>query len=365
MTGAAANVGNLPQWEATTKVFDDELKKAGTALHCVTCAGDSFLTGSSRPVVKTWQVAEGKVTQSGKLKLEAVGCSCIAVGGDGHSIAVCSEDGAISLWDIREPSNKGGSLDAELPKAWKAAFLDDTYLVSGGTSGDVCVWDLRMRQLQRELNAEGAGVLQGEDVDSKRRRLGSGRHGRKQKSPIYSIAVSHNGDLLGVGRASGAVSVFQKLELMGDVDAHLGAEVVPVRALCFDQSSKLLLSGGDDHHVCLLNAAGFGHHQGLGRGPKRPQIERFSAHKSWVTSVSACPHPLWPVLVSTGWDKEVKLWDYRTHELLQSFSQHTDCVLDVAFAPSNGHHFVTVGADAAIALYVVKHEATPGEAAPT
>lgn len=362
MADAAVSGGSPPQWEATTKATDDELKKAGAALHTLTCAGDSLLTGSSRPVVKVWQVAEGKLKESGKLKLEAVGCSSVAVGSDGNSVAICSEDGAISLWDIRDSSSKKGSLDAEIPKAWKATFLDDSHLISGGTSGDICVWDLRMQRLQRELNAESS--LQGEDLDSKRRRLDTGRKSKKHRSPIYSLAVSSDGNFLGVGRASGAISVFQKLELMGNIDAHIGEEVVPVRALCFDQSSKLLLSGGDDHHVCLLDAAGWGQ-QGLGRGPKRPQIERFSAHTSWVTAVRACPDPLRPVLVSTGWDKEVKLWDYRTHELLQSFSQHTDCVLDAAFAPSNGRYFVTVGADAVIALYTSKHEATPSDAAPT
>eukprot|EP00930_Biecheleria_cincta_P070491 TRINITY_DN58129_c0_g1_i1.p1 TRINITY_DN58129_c0_g1~~TRINITY_DN58129_c0_g1_i1.p1 ORF type:complete len:364 (-),score=72.15 TRINITY_DN58129_c0_g1_i1:27-1118(-) len=363
MADAAVSRGSPPQWEATTKVSDDDLKKAGTALHTVTCAGDSLLTGSSRPVVKVWQVAEGKLKESGKLKLEAVGCSCVAAHSDGNSVAVCSADGAISLWDIREPSSKKASLDAEIPKAWKVTFLDDAHLISGGTSGDICVWDLRMQRLQRELSAES--TLQGEDLDSKRRKLDTGRKGKKHKSPIYSLAVSSDCNLLGVGRASGAVSVFRKLELMGSIDAHIGEEVVPVRAVCFDSGSKLLLSGGDDHHVCLLDAAGWGQHQGLGRGSKRPQVERFSAHKSWVTAVRACPDPLRPVLVSTGWDKQVKLWDYRTHELLQSFSQHTDCVLDAAFAPSNGRYFVTVGADATIALYTAKSEATPGEAGPT
>jgi WD40 repeat protein len=318
-------------------------------------------------------VAEAKVTELQSLRQGAVGSSCVEVADGGQVVAVCSDDGDIGLWDLRE-AKMFGKLESNIASVgsiWKAKFLPGgRHLVSGGPSGAVCFWDLGNRRLERELAPDGGGRgknEKGEDVligPAKRRKM-TGRSGGNAQppselrpSPVYSLAVSLDGHLLGCGRGSGSVSAMKldTKEWIGDVTAHLSESRAPVRALAFDSASRVLLSGGDDNHICLLDALLWARRRQEGI-ERQPQLERYSAHRGWVTSVSSCPDPARNVVVTTSWDATVKLWDYRTHRLLRSYKEHADSVFASAFAPRDGSFFTTVGADATIAVYVARHGA--------
>lgn len=388
--GAAADA---PQWESVCKVFDEELRGAGAAIRAVACTDSLVVTSSSRPVVKVWQVAEAGLTQTQSLSIVdshgAVGSSCVEVApaSDGHLAAVCYDDGGIGLWDLRS-GKRTTELDADIMAAWKAKFLPGgRRLVSGGPSGSVFFWELRGKgRLEREVGPRTslAGGRAKEDLADpvKRRRTeskmqpGAGnnsnsngnanaQHGldrlAKPPSPIYSLAVSPDGNLLGCGRGSGAISVMRLdgQEWASDVGAHTTSDKasVAVRALSFDTDSRLVMSGGDDHHMCLFDAASWVRRRSL-EARRHSQLERFSAHRGWVTSVSACPDPSRRVVVTTSWDGSVKLWDYCTHSLLHTYKDHTDSVFGSAFAPSDGRFFVSVGVDAQIVMYKAKHEPT-------
>merc|ERR1712070_379146 len=121
-------------------------------------------------------------------------------------------------------------------------------------------------------------------------------------------------------------------------------------------TGKLLLSGGDDQHVCVLNAAAWARRRSPEEGSRVPQIERFPAHTGWVTSINIGPDPQQRVALTTSWDGTVKLWDYGTHALLGQFKEHSDSVWDSAFSPrpAESSFFATVGADAVLCLYVAK-----------
>jgi len=342
-------VADVPQWEVACKAVDEELAEAGAAIRAVACTNDVVVTSSSRPVVKVWHVAEASLKQTQRLSLvdlHGVGSSCVEVAdaGQGQHAAVCYDDGGIGLWDLRT-SSRIMELRATIPTAWKAKFLSNgRRLVSGGPSGSLVFWDLRAGgQMESEVGASSSGTQ-----SAKRRRTES-----VDKSPIYSLAVSPDGCLLGCGRGSGSISVMRldTQEWVGDVSAHAG-EQTSVRALTFDSQSRLLLSGGDDHHFCLFDAESWSRSQPQG-ARRRAQLERFSAHRGWVTSVSACPGPR-HVAVTTSWDSTVKLWDYSTHALLHTYKDHSDSVFGSAFAPRDGRFFVTAGVDAKLAMYVAK-----------
>jgi len=377
----AGAVDEVPEWVHACKVADEELQTSNCAIRAVACTGDFVITGSSRPVLKVWAVAEAKLEKSRELSHGAVGSSCVEVARDGCTAAVCSDDGGIGLYDLRA-NKRLGELKSDIPVAWKAKFLHDgRSLASGGPSGAVCFWDLGERSLVSEIAADGAASLPKGDEDfppTKRQKDGSaaGRHskrshggaqesagGAKAASPVYSLAVSDDGRLLGCGRCSGDVSVMRVAgrDWAGDVRAHYGeGSSIPVRALAFDPHSKLLLSGGDDHHVGLLDARGWARPRADGEAAARmPQLERFSAHRGWVTSVNFCPDTTHRLALTTSWDATVKLWDYSTHGLLHTYKEHKDSVFGAAFQPSGaagigGKFFVTVGADALIALYARK-----------
>mmetsp|Transcript_40446 Transcript_40446/g.102812 ORF Transcript_40446/g.102812 Transcript_40446/m.102812 type:complete len:408 (-) Transcript_40446:74-1297(-) len=380
-----------PRWEPATKVADEELKASGAALRSLSCASDLIVTSSSRPVVKVWQVAEASLSEARKLSIleghGAVGSSCVEVSGPGDRqlVAVCYDDGGIGLWDLRS-AGRVGELGASIPQALKAKFLPGGQrLVSGGPSGSLCFWDLRKGDRpEREVGAlrSSLSMMKGEDRDPavKRRRTetkaqhggGSegrgalGIDGRNAASPIFSLAVSADGSMLGCGRGSGAVSVMSlaSQEWARDVSAHWhsGANLASVRALAFDLDSRSLLSGGDDNHVCLFDAAAWARRRSHNEN-RTAQPERFSAHRGWVTSLSVCPDPARRVCVTTSWDRTVKLWDFSTHALLHTYKDHTESVFDSAFSPDGGRFFATVGVDAQLVLYVAKHEVSRNGAA--
>lgn len=338
----------------------------GAAIRTVACSSEIVVTGSSKPIVKVWQVTEAAVKQTQTLAIlehGAVGSSCVEVAGesDGQLAAVCYDDGGIGLWDLRNCSMVM-ELAATIPTSWKAKFLPgNRRVVSAGPSGSLCFWDLRSNG---RLEAEVGGVTKGEDAlldPIKRRRTESLD---KPKSPIFSLAVSPDGGLLGCGRASGAISVMrlESQEWAGDVNAHSGDQGSSVRAMTFDSQSRLILSGGDDHHACLFDAESWARAANQ-KARRCSQLERFCAHRGCVTSVSACPDPHRRVMVTTSWDSTVRLWDYCTHELLQTYKEHKDSVFASAFAPIDGRFFVTSGVDAQLVLYAAKHKTSTEESA--
>jgi len=348
-----------PAWDVAAKAFDEELRPAAASIRSVACANDVIVTGSSQPVVKVWQIAEGALTVTHRLSLVdahgAVGSSCVEVSGsvEGQIAAICYDDGGIGLWDLRT-GQSAGELPAGIQNAWKAKFLpDQRRLASAGTSGSVCFWDLRMAKLESEVSARLPRSKEADDAKRRKMEADSAKAG----NPVYSLCVSPDGALLGCGRASGAISVMrlEHQEFTSDVVAHTGDGTVAVRACSFDSQSRLILSGGDDQHVALFDAAVWARRKEIRR---HSQLEKFSAHRSWVTSVSACPDPHQRVAVTTSWDGTVKLWDYTTHRLLNTYKDHTDSVFDSAFAPLDGKFFVTVGVDAQLVMYTAKHPVT-------
>lgn len=360
MADANGVVSIMPQWEPCFKVTDEELQDSGAAIRAVACTDELVVTSSSRPVVKVWQVAEAAVKQTQRLSLVdlhgAVGSSCVEVAGAGSGserlVAVCYDDGGIGIWDLRS-GNRAMELAATIPTAWKAKFLPGGQgLVSGGPSGSLCFWDLRAGG---RLDSEVGFSPSRNDLASKRRRKEGVEDPADLRSPIYSLAVSPDGTLLGCGKGSGIISIMrlEDHEWAGDVRAHSGEKSKAVRSVTFDANSKLVLSGGDDCHLSLFDAEIWARHRSRG-AQRNSQLERFSAHRGWVTSVSVCPDPRQHAVVTTSWDGTVKLWNYSTHTLLQTYKEHEDGVFSSAFAPTDGRFFVTVGADAQLAMYVAK-----------
>jgi len=378
------------RFDKVCTVVDEEVQNG--AIRVVACSNENVFTGSSKPVVKVWKVAEASVVEEQHLRMKhgAVGSTCVEVAPDRKNIvAVCSDDGSIGLWDLRvkEPVadmgsapnqmeyKRVGELNSQIPVAWKMKFFQGgERLVSGGPNGTLALWDLRKKGLEREVEPDPRGTLdtfsEQSSPPAKRSRnevdtaSSRGRGSASDKpSPVFSLAVSE-GQFIGCGRGSGSISILRLdgYDWAGDINAHHGEKPTsPVRALSFDAAGKLLLSGGDDQHICVLNAAAWARTRGAGESTARvPQIERFSAHKGWVTSLSICPDPSQRLAVSTSWDGTVKLWDYGTHSLLCNYKEpHSDSVFASAFSPFGGRSFfVTVGADAQLTMYAAKEQAS-------
>lgn len=347
--------GSSGSWELLCKVTDEELKKTKIPIlfAAVTGSGEAILTGSSRPRLQVWRLGEGEVTHAGTLKANAAP-SCIECGDQNH-VAVATQNGQIFLYDLREPQRPSLSLPSTMAEATAVCFPNDVHLVAGGCSGKLCVWDLRQPVVEREispfLDLNGSKEENGEapSQPSKRRRE-EGFRDSTFSTRISSLCVSHDRELLACGRDSGYVGLLRLSTfswVTADVQAHMRGTV---RSLSFDWRSRFLLSGGDDQNVCLMDA---GHWSSLSR---KPCVERFLAHKRRVTSLKVSPDVRDQLVVSTSWDGLVKLWDYRTQRLLNTFDEHDQCgVYSTAFAPVDGRFFVTTGGDAKLCLFARKN----------
>eukprot|EP00747_Dinoflagellata_sp_TGD_P168434 gnl/TRDRNA2_/TRDRNA2_194802_c0_seq1.p1 gnl/TRDRNA2_/TRDRNA2_194802_c0~~gnl/TRDRNA2_/TRDRNA2_194802_c0_seq1.p1 ORF type:complete len:398 (+),score=63.96 gnl/TRDRNA2_/TRDRNA2_194802_c0_seq1:53-1195(+) len=353
-----------PVWAPKCKVTDDDLQKTHNAIRAVACTKDTIITGSAKPDLKVWKVAESKVTYSFQMSNGAVGMSCVEVAGDNNLVAACADDGLLGMWDMRQ-KHKVGSLESSNPGAanWKLKFLrDDRRLVTGGPAGTLAIWDLRASRMEAEVQpSTSSSVPKEEETRVKRQRGDDGAPaGSKRRSPVYSIAVSNDGNYIGCGRGTGEVGVLrlEDLEWTTEVKAHRSEDsVAPVRGLAFETASRQLLSGGDDYHVCILASSAW-----LSDAAQAWHgIERFPAHRGWVTSVDVCPEPTRRIAVTTSWDSTVKLWDIGSRMLLRTYKEHADSVCAAAFAPAgtSSHFFVTVGADAALNLYAVTEAEQP------
>eukprot|EP00929_Paragymnodinium_shiwhaense_P069145 TRINITY_DN34882_c0_g1_i1.p1 TRINITY_DN34882_c0_g1~~TRINITY_DN34882_c0_g1_i1.p1 ORF type:complete len:385 (-),score=57.70 TRINITY_DN34882_c0_g1_i1:109-1263(-) len=358
----AQRPSELRRWEPTAKAQDEELKGSNVGVRHVACHDDLILTASARPVVKVWKVAEAEVKETQKLRDGAIGSSCVEVLGDDEktTVCVCYDDGAIGLWDLRA-SRRQQMLESSPSNSWKAKFLSPYKLVSGGTAGSLAIWDLRTHACSEVGSSQSSSALaKKQDMEPavKRKKKSDGSAANvaeapKACSPIFSLAVSPDGKLVGCGRGSGDVSVMhvRTQKWAEDVSVHQGEVEKPVRGLCFDPVSRLLLGGGDDNHVSILDAADWARPQHNGES-RWPQLERFSAHRSSISSTVACPDSRHRLVLTTSWDGTVKLWDYSTHAMVRSYKEHSSAVQTAAWARRDkGGHFVTAGTDGHIQVY--------------
>jgi len=367
----------LPKYEASSKVVDPKLKDWGLAMKSVACSSSHILTSTSRPVVKVYQVGEAEASEVREISLTthgSAGSSCVEVSevGGQNLAAVCYDDGGIGIWDMRT-SGRVADLAASASQSTKVKFMQDgNQLVSGGSSGSLCFWDIRRGGIRPEYEVSSSSSARRHSADEpamKRRKGENGKIDMDEKvngvdlrparddtsSPILSLGVSPDGSLVACGRSSGIVSALRvgSEKFHAEIRSHrppVGVKKACVRALTFD--GRRVVSGGDDKHISSFNG-----NMTKGRSDlderRMPQPVKFPAHLGWLTSLSMCPSAGKHLAVSTSWDNSVKLWDLSRQSVVQSYKEHSASVLDSSFS-TTGKFFATVGADAQMSLYVNK-----------
>jgi guanine nucleotide-binding protein subunit beta-2-like 1 protein len=114
-----------------------------------------------------------------------------------------------------------------------------------------------------------------------------------------------------------------------------------VLSVAFSASNTKIVSGSRDKTIRLWNTLG---------ECKWTVDDKKNGHTSWVTCVRCSPDSNNPVVVSTGWDNTVKVWNLNTMALEHTLVKHTGFVNCVAISP-DGSLCASGGKDGAVNLW--------------
>ncbi|KAF7371498.1 WD-REPEATS-REGION domain-containing protein [Mycena venus] len=131
---------------------------------------------------------------------------------------------------------------------------------------------------------------------------------------------------------------------LGVLEGHTGS----VKSVAFGPDGKHIVSGSNDHTVCLWDAES-----------GAPLGDPLKGHTDWVTSVAFSPDG--KHIVSGSNDHTVRLWDAESGAPRgDSLKGHTDLVTLVAFSP-DGKHIVSGSNDHTMRLWDVESGAPLGD----
>ncbi|CAE7661779.1 sel-10 [Symbiodinium pilosum] len=189
------------QWDISAKCTDDELHRKKLPILCVSFNGETVLTSSSKSTVKLWKVGDGLSAQGSLAGLAGGAAAPSSLDSFKDRACVCTLDGQILLWDLRNPQEPPNQLDMTLTtQGGLIRFLPDgNRLVTGGISGKLVVWDLRQGRIEREIAPYAPRNGNAEERPSKIRRISAVPYG----GPITALGASPDGQMLACGRSSG------------------------------------------------------------------------------------------------------------------------------------------------------------------
>jgi WD40 repeat protein len=157
-------------------------------------------------------------------------------------------------------------------------------------------------------------------------------------SPVYSIAVSPNGDDFVVGLYSGEIA-FGSLGL-GSIHKRIAAHLKRVWSLDFSPAGEVFVSGSQDGRIIIWDR----------HGKSRNIIAEL---EDWITCVRFSPngnHILSGHKLANSENPSVRMWDVASSKQVESYFHHKKNVYGVGFLP-NGRGFVSGGSDNNVAYW--------------
>ncbi len=255
-----------------------------------------------------WRKADGQIIHTLK---HPAGLTGIEFSPDGKMLATCGYDSNITLWRVADGSllkifSGGGKT------VWDVAFSPDgKTLASGGEDAVVKLWNIAEGTLLRAFEGHSLNV--------------------------WSVAFSPDGQQLASGSFDTSVKIWNTSD--GRLLRTLSGHTQAVLSVTYSRDGKYLASSGDDSTARLWNAA------------DGSLITVFREQSEHIYSVAISPDASW--LLTGGRDRNtfgeliqnffgasetnrwvtVRLWKLDNGKLAQTFSQHSNDVFSVAFAP--------------------------------
>jgi serine/threonine protein kinase len=153
------------------------------------------------------------------------------------------------------------------------------------------------------------------------------------KTPVWALAISPLGDYLVTGSDDGLTKVWDlktQKEILGF------PKIGGVRALAFDPTGKRVLAGGRDGTVTLWDVA--------------TGVEKYktAGHAGMVAAVAFSPDGR--TIASASGDRTIKVWDAASGQLKHTLTGHESGVYAIAFSPKDPY-LVSGGWDRTVRLW--------------
>lgn len=195
--------------------------------------------------------------------------------------------------------------------------LDDPdILISGSRDKTVLVWKLERKTRTRRGDI-GSGAMDVRVVEGKMMRRLVGHNHFIQDIDVssdrqYCLSASWDGTLrlwnLKTGRTTRRFMGHKK----------------DVLSVAFSADNRQIVSGSRDKSINVWNTIGV---------IKKQMNDPATAHRDWVTCVRFSPNVDEPVIVSSGRDHTVKVWDMNTFDLKHNLVGHKSYVNAVTVSP--------------------------------
>jgi len=290
--------------------------------------GKWLASGSVDSTIKVWNKENGillfSLNQPG-------GVTSLTFNREPNYLATGSYDSKLRLWNLSlEIMEK--EFIGHIGTVWSVDFSPDgKILTSSGEDAIVRLWDVENGWLLR--------TLQG--------------HTRN----IWNVKFSPDGNYLASGSFDNTIKIWDvnNGKLLKTITGHSGAIV----ALAFSHDGKILASTSDDKSIKLWAATDW-HLIKTFMVPEHTQAVDFSPNDKLLLTGGRDKPSIGEFLQNFFGDSKfnkgvsMRLWEVKTGELLQTFSEHANDVNDVSFSP-DGEWIASGSSDKTIEVWRLSH----------